>query len=122
MTKSAILEAFNESKKYWEPKRKWYLLFLAIITTVGIMVISEIGHGIGDRMETNNLVIISELLIAFIFANIAYSFAYIPDILVQFTPLKGFWNYYRLLVFVVGCIISISPVGLTLNQILHISN
>ena len=110
---------FSESKKYWEPKRKTYNIILCIVTIFGIIMVRGIGQGIGDKMESDFVIISLKFFIAFILANIAYSTAYIPDVLVQFTPLKGFWNYYRWLVFGLGCLLAAQSALMTTGAIMY---
>ena len=70
-TNQQLKEFFFESKKYWEPKRKWYNMLLAIFTLLGIIMIRSMGQSNGDQIENDLTLILLRFFFAFIIANIA---------------------------------------------------
>jgi hypothetical protein len=94
--------------RYWE-RRRWVFLALLVPPTIIVYLGStELPAGIGDRRMLSDFEILLAFLLAFLGANICYSFAYVVEFFYLGSPrysryLKGGRSSW----FAFGCILGI---------------
>lgn len=90
----------TDAIRFWEPLRLVYNVFLLLILLY-FVVAKNAWAVFGSSEFLANCVVLA------VMANIAYSFAYIPDLLLRFSLLSGGAKRFgRWLIFAIGMVIS----------------
>ena len=91
-------EALTDAIRYWEPRRIFYNLVLALVVAVHA-ILSWLGPGTVPAITSDPLL---SLFLLAVLANIAYCAAYVPDIPAQLSGFRPQWLRLRFAVFLVG--------------------
>ncbi|HUC43402.1 MAG TPA: hypothetical protein VMR65_05155 [Candidatus Sulfotelmatobacter sp.] len=90
-------ELASSALRYWEPRRLIYnLVLLAVVC----------AHLYAGWPNSKGLITpdgVFTLFILAVLANVAYCAAYVVDLFVQFSGMRGEWARWRWIVLVVGC-------------------
>lgn len=92
----SLLAAFN----YWEPKRLFYNLILACVTVLVSFQEMMLFFADPSIREFAGLFFVFGFFC--VVANILYCAAYVPDIVLQLTPIADFWRRFRWTLFAGG--------------------
>jgi hypothetical protein len=87
---------FANAIRYWEPRRIFYNLLLAIVVAVHFVLGLPFSR---TALQFNTLLL---LFVPAVLANVAYCAAYVPDVFAQMSSLRDSWLRYRWALFVVG--------------------
>ena len=98
MAELTFREKFSDSIRFGERARIIYNLVLAIIVVINFFL----SWPRSKALLTLNMA--EGIFILAVFANIAYSTAYVADIFVQFSGLWKSWTRFRWVLFIVGLI------------------
>jgi hypothetical protein len=79
----------RDAARYWEPRRINYNLVLAAV--VAAWLVSTWPH-FRPALTLQSLLL---FLVLAVMANVCYSAAYLADILLQFSPVRGLWQRRR---------------------------
>jgi hypothetical protein len=85
-----------DALRYWEPRRIVYNVLLALIV---------IGYFLAGWPASKSFLTLNGVFWVFflaVLANVCYCAAYVVDIFVQLSPLRGSWMRVRWLLFLVG--------------------
>jgi len=93
-------EALGDALRYWEPRRLLYNGALLLIVCAAFVA----GWPISKRVLSAEPVLV--LFILAVLANIAYCAAYVPDLVVQHSPLRSGWLRWRWVLFTVGTLLA----------------
>ena len=87
--------------RYWEPRRIAYNLVLAAVAAAWLVSTWPHFH---SALTLQSLLL---LLVLAAIANLCYSAAYVPDILLQFSPLRDLWQRQKLGLWLAGTIFAV---------------
>jgi len=85
-----------DALRYWEPRRIAYNALLAIIV---------LGYFLAGWPSSKSFLTLNGILWIFflaVLANVCYCAAYVVDLFVQLSPLRGSWTRVRWVLFLVG--------------------
>lgn len=89
-------EILGNAIRYWERGRIIYNVLLAAIV---------VGYFIANWPHSASKINVDwglRIFLRAVLANVAYCFAYIPDVLAQLSDLRPVWLRYRWILFVIG--------------------
>jgi hypothetical protein len=92
----SLREALGESLRYWEPRRLLFNGTLLLVVSAAFVA----GWPTSKRVLSAEPVLV--LFILAVLANIAYCAAYVPDLVVQHSPLRSRWLRWRWMLFALG--------------------
>ena len=98
-----VRNSFIRALRYWEPRRLVYNLVLLAVS------ISLTYRELMELVTEPPIRIVGVLVVMAIFcliANVLYCVAYLPDVLLQLTPLSAMWQKCRWVVFSAGTVLS----------------
>ena len=100
--------AKQKAIRYWERRRWGFLALLVPPTIIFYLGATELPAGIGDRRMLSDFEIGLAFLVAFLGANICYSFAYVVEFFYLGSPrYSGYAEGGRSSWFALGCILGI---------------
>lgn len=104
-------DMWNESLRYWEPRR---LLYNALLICLSLTTLYKTGDW---RLITpfTAAMIVSAAGVA----NLCYTSAHAVDLALQWSDFREGWRRSRWILFGLGTIFSISLTGVTLHWIFH---
>ena len=89
-------EIITEAIRYWEQKR--------IIYNVGLFIITAISFAtaLPESLDNIRIMLVFQIFILAVLANVAYSAAYIVDVFVLHSDFASIWRKYRWILFAIG--------------------
>jgi hypothetical protein len=95
-------DAFTQAVRYWEPRRLLYNAALALV------VVLCVAANWPTSRATFTMPTALTVFIFAVLANVAYCAAYVPDILLLRSTLRGTWTGLRWALLVVGILFAAS--------------
>ncbi len=101
-----VLVKKKSAVRYWERRRWIYLALLVPAAVVGYFLAGEVLAGFDDKEVVSTFAILMMFTVAFINANIAYSFAYVFEFgFIGTSRHDGYSRAWRPRLFAAGCIL-----------------
>ncbi len=100
--------AKEKAIRYWERRRWVFLALLVPPTIIFYLGATELPAGIGDRRMLSDFELLLAFLLAFLGANICYSFAYVVEFFYLGSPrYSGYVKGGRSSLYALGCMLGI---------------
>lgn len=110
-TSKTVWDCFLCAGRFWEPMRVLYNFVLAAFTI--LLSYRELAEAVA---EPSYRVVGLIVVIGFfcLLANLCYCVAYVPDVILQMTPLAKAWPRFRWVLFSTGTLFACVSVGAVL--------